>query len=157
MDKYEHRRLRLLELLETPPFNGRGAQAELAKRSGIDASYISRLLYPEGKKGRKRLAENTIEILEEKLGLLKGWFDMPVGTTLVVSKNQDPKPVDVCNYSVAYTNASNTTRALVDALLGVGDMSFLQNMSAADFVMLIKNSAPAKEDAKQKPKREKRA
>lgn len=72
MDKYEHRRQRLIDLLDDPSFGSKGKQAELSRRTGIDASYISRLLYPEGKKGRKRMAEDTIEVLEKGCGLPKG-------------------------------------------------------------------------------------
>lgn len=82
MDKYEHRRQRLIELLAHPSYAGRGAQAKLSKDSGIDASYISRLLYPEGKSGKKRMAEDTVEAFERGCGLPKGWFDLPLGTPL---------------------------------------------------------------------------
>ena len=44
MDKFENRRQRLLQLLESPRFHGRGAKAEIARLAGIDLSYLSRML-----------------------------------------------------------------------------------------------------------------
>src|SRR5574340_161187 len=84
MDKYEHRRQRLGELLTIPPYAGRGGQARLSAKTGVDASYISRLLYEPGKPGAKRLAEDTIEAIEKGAGLPKGWFDMQVGIGLEI-------------------------------------------------------------------------
>lgn len=69
-----------MELLDHPTFGEKGQKAELSRRSGVDASYISRLLYPEGKKGKKRMAEDMAEILEKSCGLQTGWFDLPLGT-----------------------------------------------------------------------------
>jgi hypothetical protein len=82
MDKFEHRRLRLQELIEVA-CNGR--QATFAKKTEIDPTYVSRLLYPEGKKGRKRMAEDTRDQIEESFNIRRGWLDMPLGTPLDVS------------------------------------------------------------------------
>lgn len=56
MDKYEKRRSALVALIAGL---GHGGVAEISSKTGIDASYISRLTYPEGKKGGKRLAERS--------------------------------------------------------------------------------------------------
>jgi len=56
MDKYELRRLALIKLIASL---GHGGVAEISARTGIDASYVSRLTYPNGKKGGKRLAEGS--------------------------------------------------------------------------------------------------
>lgn len=82
VDMYEHRRQRLLELRNSGVFAGRGGISELAKATGVDASYISRLLYPEGKKHKKRLGDEVVDKLRASLGLCPGWFDLPLGSML---------------------------------------------------------------------------
>ncbi|MCD9005186.1 helix-turn-helix transcriptional regulator [Luteimonas sp. XNQY3] len=56
MDKYERRRMALLKLIAEI---GHGGVSEISAKTGIDASYVSRLAYPAGKKGGKRLAEGS--------------------------------------------------------------------------------------------------
>lgn len=82
VDMYEHRRQRLLELRNSGKFAGRGGISELAKATGVDASYISRLLYPEGKPHKKRLGDEVVDKLRLSLGLCPGWFDLPLGSRL---------------------------------------------------------------------------
>lgn len=60
MDKYELRRLALLDILAT---QCGGNAASLAARIGKDASYVHRMLYPEGKAGRKRIGEDMAELI----------------------------------------------------------------------------------------------
>lgn len=76
MDKYERRRLRLIELRET---KCNGKAADLAKAIGRDASYVSRMLYPEGKAGKKRIADDMMEVIETAFGLPRGWLDQSMG------------------------------------------------------------------------------
>ncbi|WP_217870832.1 hypothetical protein [Chromobacterium violaceum] len=71
MDKYERRRLRLIELRDK---HCHGRNADLARVIDRDASYVGRMLYPEGKAGKKRIAEDMVEIIEKSFGL-PGWFD----------------------------------------------------------------------------------
>ncbi|WP_186211280.1 hypothetical protein [Burkholderia gladioli] len=63
MDKYEQRRLALVRLATSL---GRGGAAQIARAIGKEPNYISRLLYPPGKDGRKRIGEDTVELLEAK-------------------------------------------------------------------------------------------
>lgn len=70
MDKYERRRLAVAKLIEEK-CDGKGAS--FAKAISRDASYVTRMLYPEGKAGRKRIGDDMIEIIE-------GAFDLPRGT-----------------------------------------------------------------------------
>ncbi len=72
MDKYERRRQRLIELRDT---KCGGNAAELARRIERDASYVTRMLYPEGKRGKKRIADEMIEVIEVAFGLPQGWLD----------------------------------------------------------------------------------
>lgn len=74
----EHRRRRLLELVAAIG----GTQTAIAANAGIDASYLSRLLYPPGKAGRKNLGIDTMSNLQTAYRLPPGWFDMPPGSAL---------------------------------------------------------------------------
>lgn len=65
MDRYEKRRLLLVAKIDEI---GRGGIAKVAKQCDIDATYLSRLLYPEGKAGKKRIGEDIKEKLEKGIG-----------------------------------------------------------------------------------------
>lgn len=60
MDKFEIRRQLLQGLVDSL---GRGAIAAIAKKIEKEPSYVSRMLYTEEKAGRKRIGEDTIELL----------------------------------------------------------------------------------------------
>lgn len=60
MDKYEFRRQRLSLILRE---KCNGKPSILATKIGRDPSYVSRLLYPEGKKGKRRIADDLIEAI----------------------------------------------------------------------------------------------
>lgn len=62
MDRYEIRRLALKELVDGI---GRGGRTEVAKRIDKDPSYVSRLLYPPGKAGRKRIGDELLDALNK--------------------------------------------------------------------------------------------
>lgn len=72
MDKYEIRRLRLIELM-----NSRcdGKATEIAKRIDRSESYISRMMYPEGKAGKKRIGEDMAALITQAFGLPPYWLD----------------------------------------------------------------------------------
>lgn len=69
MDTYERRRHWLHELLKEH------SAADLARRSGIDASIISRYLYEPGRKYAKRLGEENARKLESAGYKPPGWLD----------------------------------------------------------------------------------
>lgn len=77
MDKYEHRRRRLLELKE---WQCDGKIARLAERIARSDSYVARMLYEEGKPGKKRIGDDMLEVIEAAFSLSRGWFDLPLGT-----------------------------------------------------------------------------
>ncbi len=56
MDKFEQRRQALLALRAQL---GHGAISQIASRIDVDPSYVSRMLYPEGKAGQKRIGEEA--------------------------------------------------------------------------------------------------
>lgn len=72
MDKYEMRRRRLQQLIND---SYGGTAANFARAIERDPSYVSRMLYPAGKAGKKRIADDMIEHMEKKCGLPRGWFD----------------------------------------------------------------------------------
>jgi hypothetical protein len=52
-----------------------GKQAEFAKRVGLSASYVSRMLSPAKKKGAKGIGERMARRIEIALGLPRLWLD----------------------------------------------------------------------------------
>lgn len=72
MDKYEARRQRLRQLIDE---KCAGVSSSFARQIGRDASYVTRMLYPEGKAGRKRIADDMMEIIETAFDLPRGWLD----------------------------------------------------------------------------------
>lgn len=118
VDKYELRRLRLAELRDA---KCGGVAAVLAGRIGRDASYVSRMLYPEGKAGKKRIADDMIEVIEKAFDLPRGWFDMPLGTRsssegalFGVATGTDGECLDLWQ---RYNSASAEQKTLVEVAL----------------------------------------
>ncbi|MGY0161663.1 LexA family protein [Edwardsiella tarda] len=72
MDKYEIRRLQLIKLRDEMCS---GKAVDLARRISREPSYVSRMLYPEGKKQKKRIADDMVEVIESAFGLPRGWMD----------------------------------------------------------------------------------
>lgn len=72
MDKFEVRRLNLRAVLRT---HCGGKAATLADKIERSASYVSRMLYPEGKAGKKRIGEDMRDIIEDALILARGSLD----------------------------------------------------------------------------------
>ena len=85
MDKYEKRRSRLLKIRDD--FCS-GKAAEVARKIERDPSYVSRMLYEEGKLGKKRIADDMVEIIEKAFSLPRGWMDGIV----------DKEPSNVSNF-----------------------------------------------------------
>jgi phage repressor protein C with HTH and peptisase S24 domain len=75
MDKYEKRRVRLVEVRDR---NFQGSASDLARAIGKEPSYVSRMLYPAGKEGRKRIGEDMVEVIETALGWPKGSLDSDI-------------------------------------------------------------------------------
>lgn len=80
MDKYERRRVRVLELLKLRFDDSQVRFAEAIER---DPNYVSRMLYPEGKSGKKRIGEGMREAIEQACHLTPGWLDMEPGTPFI--------------------------------------------------------------------------
>jgi len=82
MNKYASRQKLLVALIQDK-FDG--VLARFASAVDIAPSYVSRLLYPEGKAGAKRIGENTIEKIESSLGI-KGYFSGSISSERVATK-----------------------------------------------------------------------
>lgn len=72
MDKYENRRLKLIELKDN---FCNGKISTLAEKLGKDQSYVGRMLYPEGKAGKKRIGDDMLDVISQVFQIPKSWFD----------------------------------------------------------------------------------
>lgn len=89
MDKYESRRADLKALVDSL---GRGGIAAVASSIGKEPNYVSRMLYPPGKQGRKRIGEDSLDLL---VAAYPEWFG---------EKNTEPKrPLKVIECPDLYT------------------------------------------------------
>jgi hypothetical protein len=70
--RFERRRLALQQILDER-FGGR--VVDLARLIGKDPSYVSRMLYPVGKSGRKRIGDEMVEHIETCLRIPRGTLD----------------------------------------------------------------------------------
>lgn len=66
MDKYERRRLRLMRLKDEECW---GSVAGLARRLGKTDSYVHRMLYEDGRKGKKRIGEDSVDMVKAEFGV----------------------------------------------------------------------------------------
>lgn len=92
MDKYERRRLRLAEIRDT---RCNGKAVELARAIGREPSYVSRMLYPEGKAGKKRIADDMMEVIETAFSLPRGWMDQVAASEMGPAIQTPLRPVVV--------------------------------------------------------------
>jgi phage repressor protein C with HTH and peptisase S24 domain len=101
MDRYEKRRLLLKAAIDNL---GRGGITKLAKACDIDPSYLSRLLYPEGKEGKKRIGEDIKEKIERGLGKHDGWLDSVENYSIPEHENtsvaREPTPTYKTSFSI---------------------------------------------------------
>lgn len=85
MNKYDERRIALQRLRDRL---GYGAIRQIADAIGKDPSYVSRMLYPSTKDGRKRIGEDSVDALNLAF---PGWMDDVTDTEVVrVSEAQPP-------------------------------------------------------------------
>lgn len=72
MDKFEHRRIKLIELKDN---FCNGKISELAKKLGRSDSYVSRMLYPDYKDGKKRIGDDMVDVIAQTFNVSKSWLD----------------------------------------------------------------------------------
>lgn len=119
MDKYEKRRAALKGLVDSL---GRGGIATVAARIGKEPNYVSRMLYPPGKQGRKRIGEDSMDALASEY---PEWFaelprDVPYekGEPSPPKKAEEPQnPPSGGSLVDRYDAASEATRAAIDLIL----------------------------------------
>lgn len=85
MDKYEIRRERVERLIKD---RCDGVYAKFADKIERSPSYVGRMLYPEGKPGKKNISDTLIDVIEQKFDLPRGWLD---GIELGTGKQQELK------------------------------------------------------------------
>ncbi|MFM0324822.1 S24 family peptidase [Caballeronia glebae] len=112
MDKYERRRLRLIEVRDR--LCG-GGVSTLAKRIGKSDSYVSRMLYEDGKSGRKRIGEDMVEHIENGFGWERGTFDsdLPVAE---LAKPGAPVSTDQIGHQLSDTDNTETPQKFTHPL-----------------------------------------
>lgn len=93
----EHWRKRLLELIEHLAV----PHVEFAEETDIPPSYLSRMLYPPGKIGRKNLGPESMAKITRRYQLSHGWFDKPLGAEL---PNLAPLSANATEANVANEN-----------------------------------------------------
>lgn len=76
MNKFELRRQRLINLIDSV---ANGKIVLFAEKIEKDPSYVGRMLYSEGKRGRKNIGEDMVDHIEKMLNLPRGWFDQKEG------------------------------------------------------------------------------
>lgn len=80
MDKFELRRKALRKLVDGL---GYGGISQVATKIGKEPNYVSRMLYTEDKPGRKRIGEDSVELLDKAF---PGWM---TGDTKTQQPSQD--------------------------------------------------------------------
>ncbi|QIR27650.1 helix-turn-helix transcriptional regulator [Kluyvera genomosp. 3] len=116
MNKYEIRRQRLLYIRDRL-CNGRAI--EIARKIGREPSYVSRMLYPEGKKQKKRIADGMIELIESSFDLPRGWMD---GITGEIPEDYIHK-----NYVVEALNIEQKSYLSTEVNAVVDSINFIPN------------------------------
>ncbi len=107
MNPTEHWRCRLQELLAITGLS----QAAFAARADISPDYMSRLLYPANKAGRKNLGMVTMRKIINAFNLPANWFDEPLGTAL---------PNVAATTNSAESGAQATQQHSVNDIIGFG-------------------------------------
>lgn len=129
MDKFEIRRLNLRAVIRT---HCQGKSANLAEKIDRSASYVSRMLYPEGKSGKKGIGEDMQKVIESALALPKGRLD---DEALATAERDGIEP------STKDTAAGPTDQPSGDRKLSQEDI--LRLMPGAKPVRVVDNDDPA--------------
>jgi phage repressor protein C with HTH and peptisase S24 domain len=119
MNKYQHRRLALERLVEKV-----GSQSKLADIIEMNASYISRLLYDDGKPGKKNIGEDTVEKINKHF---PGWSAIDPSIDLQTESH---------TFSVKYLNEKKHSDVLdVPLLNAVASMGNGNHQNDTDIVI----------------------
>lgn len=107
MNRYERRRLRLIEIRD---LTCKGSVALLAQKLGKSESYVGRMLWPEGRTGRKNIGEVMAAHIEQELGLPEGFLDSDSSVSEYLgSASSERVNSNVSNYLLPKTGQPLTT------------------------------------------------
>lgn len=89
IEKFERRRLRLIELRD---ILCDGRNSSLAKLLGKSDSYVTRMLWPQERDGRRNIGEDVVKQIEAALGIAGGTLDsnLPVAQALRLKQSDIP-------------------------------------------------------------------
>ena len=119
--KKEHRRRRLLELLELYYHGVRGHQSRAAERIEVDRNYLTRVLSSPEKSGHKNIGEDLQDRIEAAYNLPPGWLDLPLGTPIMEANNTSQHKIQAPTPTYQKPNSKLETA-----------ITLLRNMSVAD-------------------------
>lgn len=158
MDKHEKRRVALKALVDSL---GRGGIAAVAARIGKEPNYVSRMLYPPGKEGRKRIGEDSADAL---VAAYPEWFgEIERGAPQPSEKQYEkaglPTPNEANEPAAPpwpskslidrYQAASDASRAAVDLiLLPIGERESLGPEIRLAFEIIEKQAEGVLQDRK---------
>lgn len=107
--------------------NGRGGIAKVARRIGVEPSYLQRCLYEPGKEGRKRIGDKLIVKMNEHF---PGWLQpglLPLANTLSsLSTVESPVRLPVMN------ERERTIAEIVEILHKMSDKGLAVMLGRAD-------------------------
>ncbi|KGQ25467.1 MULTISPECIES: S24 family peptidase [Gallibacterium] len=83
-----------------------GNVAEFARKIGKEPSYVSRMLYPEDKKGAKPIGEKIVAEICSILGLPNNWFDDDSNLPAELKQMDKKIIIDVLNVEASAGNGS---------------------------------------------------
>lgn len=124
MNKFEIRRLNLIRLKDE---YCDGKVVNLARVLNKDQGYVSRLLYEEGKKHKKNIADKLVSDIESAFNLPRGWLDGLTSdnnqlTKQNINKNNngnDGVKIDVLDISASCGNGVVTEREFASVLRSI--------------------------------------
>lgn len=91
-----------------------GNVSEFARKIGKEPSYVSRMLYPEDKKGAKPIGEKIVAEICKTLDLPNNWFDNDSDLPTELKVINDKVIIDVLNVEASAGNG--TTGDLVEVV-----------------------------------------
>lgn len=120
MNRYEIRRLNLIKLKDELCD---GKIVTLAKRMNKDQGFVSRLLYEEGKKYKKNIADKLVSDIESSFNLPRGWLDGLSKNNKLTDQNINQEnngvKIDVLDISANCGNGIITERELASVLRSI--------------------------------------
>lgn len=111
MDKFEIRRLKLIELIES---KFEGSPSKLADKIGRERSYITRCKYPPTKNGAKRISDTLLTAIYENCDIPFGWMDGKA-----IEENLDEHFTVSDTFFVSLTDKKEITKGKIEELNAV--------------------------------------